>query len=258
MSSLRLSRRSAALVVALSTVILVGAGCARPRTSAPSDAANQPASDAAAPTTPQEACGNPYFALPQGLRVDFESETKGQKIAYSLTVQASNAGAEKLVYEFPSLEFVFAQDIDCANGAVTTDTFLNMAAATGQMKTESQKAEGELMPKDVHVGSTWSTRYETVVTNTVSEVAGTVMTMKLRTDSKAVGEEKVTVPAGTYDALKVETTSTSDVTLGEGSALPSSTTTATQWWVKGIGLVKQVAVGKGATTTTSATKVTMP
>lgn len=254
----RAARRPAALAALLAALILAGAGCAKtPAAPAPAPdtgaAAPESAPVAPAPSAAAVDCANPYYGLKEGTRVEYESDAAGVKTAYALNVLAGM----KFVYEFPANQFVFAQDIDCTDGSVKAHAFLNMGSATGMMKTESQKIEGEIMPKDVRKGSAWTTTYETKVTMQ-GQGAGTVMTMKVRTDSKAVGEEKVTVPAGTFTALKVESTSTSDVVIEGGPAVPASTTTATQWWAKGVGMVKSVTDAKNSSTTTVATKVVRP
>jgi hypothetical protein len=66
------------------------------------------------------------------------------------------------------------------------------------------------------------------------------MDMTIRAANTVVGEGAVTVPAGSYQALKVETVSTVGIVMG-GRAPIETVTTSTAYWVKGVGMVKTTA-----------------
>ncbi|MFT2718810.1 hypothetical protein ACMT4L_02290 [Deinococcus sp. A31D244] len=74
------------------------------------------------------------------------------------------------------------------------------------------------------------------------------MNMQSRSRSRIAAQEKVTTPAGTFTALRVETTTTTTMTPPAGADLPpgmdlnklmGGETTSTAWYVRGVGLVKQ-------------------
>ncbi|HTK04593.1 MAG TPA: hypothetical protein VL500_03350 [Candidatus Eisenbacteria bacterium] len=259
-------RRVLALAAITASLLLVGAGCGKKppqdrQVPSPSAANPAPAPSERPVPSPGPAvslCANPYFALSRGMRVDYESTVAGKVSTYSMVVTDATATSAKLSYEYPNTTYVFVQDIVCENGSVTTTSFMNFAGANSSMKTETKRVEGELMPKDVHAGSTWTASYESVATlaGLPEGVAAQTMTLSVASQSKAIGEESVTVPAGTFTAMKVESTSTTTSTISGAPATSPTVTTTQQWWVKGVGLVKSATEGKSGTTVTVATKVT--
>lgn len=80
------------------------------------------------------------------------------------------------------------------------------------------------------------------------EWKGTAGGMNMSQTWKAVGTEKVTVPAGTFTAVKVE---------ADGD-MAGTKPHYTYWYVDGIGSVKVVAETNGATSTTELVKYIFP
>ena len=94
---------------------------------------------------------------------------------------------------------------------------------------------GLTLPTDPHAGDTWSQ-----VTEGVIKGGGLTLTQKTTFSSRAVGMESVTVPAGTFQALRIDGQSKSDVTNQDGSKMQFLGTTSV-WVVAGKGLVKSVS-----------------
>lgn len=92
------------------------------------------------------------------------------------------------------------------------------------MKTTSN--DGVTLPGDIQSGDDWSQTLGV-------EVGANNLTMNFTIENsfKAAGYELVSVPAGTFDALKVEMESTTD----GGDPI-----TQTLWYVKDVGLVKSI------------------
>ena len=119
------------------------------------------------------------------------------------------------------------------------------------------------MPANAAAGTTWSNSQTIRMDSTGGPTAALgAITSTTTEQSRAVGEESVTVPAGTYDALKVEVTRTTAAKFSGTPAgvklpeMPPSTATSTEWWVKGIGMVKMVTKSEGTTSTVEAKSVT--
>ncbi|THF71696.1 hypothetical protein E7T06_01705 [Deinococcus sp. Arct2-2] len=93
--------------------------------------------------------------------------------------------------------------------------------------------------------SAWKVGYSWTSTGKISGMAG--MTINTSTRSKITASERVTTPAGTFTALRVESTSASTVQLPPGmqadamSKAMNSTTTSTAWYAKGVGTVKSTS-----------------
>ena len=74
-------------------------------------------------------------------------------------------------------------------------------------------------------------------------------TQVITTEYRAVSEESVSVPAGTFPAIKVEITSTTHKTEPDLGVNLTAVSSITQWWTRGIGMVRSVIdTGSGTLT----------
>ena len=226
-----------------------------------------------------DACDNPYFPLRTGDEIEYKNSGAGGENSYTMKVLETTPGSAKIEYIFGSKSGVkVTQNLFCKDGRITTDTYMNMTSGTGgvEMRSDTEGVEGDLMPKDVKVGSTWTTKY-----TMASKIEGVEMPsgfggfkMTVKSTNKVLKEEKVSVPAGTYLALKIEVVSSVDMSMpgikfpaqqGRGSAnmpesginLPASTTSMTfyEWWAKGIGLIKVSSSGPSGGWESVATRI---
>lgn len=112
----------------------------------------------------------------------------------------------------------------------------------GTVSFQDFESHGVSVPADLTIGSSW----KQVVT---SHAFFTVQGVRHReeqvvtTSYQAVGEERVETPLGVFDALKIETTSTTHKTAPTfGNGIDQTTTTEfTQWWSPAVGMVKLVS-----------------
>ncbi|MDD5725871.1 MAG: hypothetical protein PHC53_00460 [Patescibacteria group bacterium] len=147
---------------------------------------------------------------------------------------------------------------DCASGSVTMKGSSGLGAAVQgtTFKTTVVSSSGTFMPADVKAGSTWDSS-ETIRMDLTGSSAASMgpITVTTTEQSLAIGNEPVTVPAGTFTAMKVEIkrTSSSAAKLGK---IPPSTEKSTEWWVKGVGMVKSVTIGPDGTSTIEAKLIT--
>lgn len=274
-------KRSASALVLLASLMLVGAGCnQKANVNASVGAAMEPreqrpatAPPVAQPSAPaNDICGNPYYPFKAGLAVTYGVSTSPSSKPlpdYTLRVVSVTGSTATLRVD---MENSVGADLtaDCANGTVALKGVFDLGTVARGMKVKSTVVSqtGTYLPADVAVGSTWSNAQTIKVEMTEGPGAGMgPITTSTSTENKAVGTESVTVPAGTYEAMKVEVkrTTTSDIpAMPAGMKLPPSVkpptppptvTTSTEWWVKGIGLVKNVSVSQGTTTTVVAKSV---
>jgi hypothetical protein len=244
--------------------MLVGAGCG-PEKPAPSPA-TPPSSSPAAPTaekTSSDNCGNPYYPFKQGLAIAYgvtPSVKTTESADYTIRTVSVVGTTAKLRVETAG-GGTADMEADCANGSVALNGSSGLGAAAQGMKfkTTVLSSSGTYMPADVSAGSVWNNS-ETIRMDVTGGSAGMgPITMTTKEQSKAIGEESVTVPAGTYQAIKVEvtrtTTSTAQIAGGKSMAIPPSTSKSTDWWVKGIGMVKSVTKDQDGTTTVEAKSV---
>ena len=264
-------RRFASASLLLASLALIGAGCGQ----SVSVSVNTPPAQhpAPAPAPVADACGNPYYPLKAGVAITYAITSSANASAnseYTLRV-VSVSGTTAMIRTEMSSGVSADLEADCANGSVTMKGSFDLgAAAQGiKVKTTVVSSSGTFMPSNVAVGSTWDNSQTVKLESTGGATAGMgPITSTTESRSKAVAQESVTVPAGTYDALKVEVTRTTTtefsgmptgIKLPAGMKIPTpppTVTTSTEWWVKGIGMVKTVTVSHGTTTTVVAKSVT--
>lgn len=256
----------------LVTLIFVGFGCrkpAKPPAPAPApqapvqqQAPKPPAPTTAAPQAPAQPgpepsdqpwvsvnCNHPYYPLKDGNEIDYRVTSGGQSFDYVLKVSDVTDSSAKLSVSFtkPS-PMTVVQNLQCDDGTIRTDGYLDMAAVStgGKMKIETKSVSGDLMPKDLAVGTAWTTKYDTVITlqdPSLPQGFGN-MTASVESTNKVLTEESITVPAGTYTALKVQVDTNTVVTIPGVPTGPSTTKmTNFQWWVKDVGMIKTVDAG---------------
>ncbi|MDD5251159.1 MAG: hypothetical protein PHT12_00825 [Patescibacteria group bacterium] len=255
----------------LASLALVGFGCgqkASVSTNASPAANKQPAAPAERPsTTTSDSCGNPYYPFKPGLTIAYSvtppANTPGDA---DYTVRTVSVSGNKATVRTEMAGGVTADmEADCANGSVEMKGSSGLGADVQGFKTTVISSSGTFMPADVSAGSTWSNSKTVRMDSAGGSAAAAAMGSLIMTtteQSRAVGEESVTVPAGTYKAMKVESTQTTTSKFSatpagtQSSEMPPSTYTSTEWLVKGIGMVKSVTKGEGGTSTTEAKSIT--
>ncbi|MBI5933630.1 MAG: hypothetical protein HY867_07970 [Chloroflexi bacterium] len=115
---------------------------------------------------------------------------------------------------------------------------------------------GVTVPADMGVGSAWS---QDIKFEGKQDVGGIQLDTKneAATSCTAIGRESVTVPAGTFDALKVECISKITITVA-GMAPFVIEGPSTAWYAEGIGMVKTVGSGGGYEATIELTTYQIP
>jgi len=253
--------------VTLAALVLLGAGCSQKSTE-PANTSNGDTSSTSKNTNVANAdtCGNPYYPFKKGLTIAYKvTPAASGEGSSDYTIRTIDVVGTKAIVQTELFGGIIADmEADCASGSVELkgSSGLGSAMEGVQFKTEVVSSSGTTMPANVSAGKTWD-HSETIkmeVTGGENVLTGSTITMTTTEQSKAIGEESITVPAGTYKAMKIELTRTTqgEMTGAQGANLikiPSSTDTSTEWWVKGIGMVKSVTVSKDGTTTTVAKSV---
>jgi hypothetical protein len=108
---------------------------------------------------------------------------------------------------------------------------------------------GVTYPPHISAGDTWTQTYTIHGDMSVTEGQTATADGTVSQDYTAVGTESVTVPAGTFEAMKLEVTLHFDmvIAMGTGITLPMAfDLESTNWLVPGIGWVKSDATTTGA------------
>ena len=234
--SLRLSSTLSASLI----LIVLGAGCG--------NTASQPAgsSSPTASTGQINACANPYYPLRPGYRVTYQNSANGRATNY--TMEAEDAGSSdqiklKTTYDGGNKS---EQLITCGAGGLKTSGFadFNTGLNDRHISSESKRVEGDFLPPDLHVGTSWIIIYDVTLKNSDPAMVSAgldAIDATYTVTKRVLNQDRITVPAGTFDAFKVSSLTTVKFHNASNKATtPASTIDGTEWWVKGKGMMKTI------------------
>lgn len=241
------------LVASFLALTLVGAGCQF----GSSTAVETGGSGSSAPVASEGGCGNGYFPSRVGTKVVYASTASGSRTTYSSELTAHVGTRYTLVYTFER-GLTVTQNMVCDGGELRAEGYLDLSSALsgGTITTRTTKVEGVFMPADLAVGSSWEATYEVQAQFNIpgAPVGLSDVRMTIHSERRAVAEEDVTVAGRTYRALKVEATEEVPAVTFGAVTLPERTVHTTEYYVRGIGLVKMT----GDFGVTEATEITVP
>ncbi|MCC7357332.1 hypothetical protein IT408_02380 [Candidatus Uhrbacteria bacterium] len=249
--------------------LLLGVGC-QPReqntnTTQPQSNTQQP--NIPIQTQPVEAnagnCDNPYFPLRPGTKMSYKTHAAGRNSSFTWESRELTADNVSLLYTFDG-GLLLHSDFSCTSDGLIAQSYLDMnSAMTGSViKTKTTSSTGTYLPKDLAIGKTWESAYEVETENENPEAARLGMKvshMTLTIQNKVLSEESVTVPAGTFTALKVESKNVMKLKLSPTMPPIDNTFTSFSYYVRGKGLVKSTTEGKnGVNSDLEATEIIVP
>jgi hypothetical protein len=201
-------------LIFLVVVQILVSGCG-PQTSIPANATEQPslnmpvnvtqnpATEVPAPSGSNEndQCGNPYYPVVNGAEWTYTGPTgqfthslaTGDNGAFTDTVKS---GENTFVIQGLCLEGGDINLLDVPGNS------LSYSGGTGKSTMTTTKNEGVTLSGDIQQGDDWSQ-----VIGVVVSAGNQKMDFTIDSTFTAVGYETVTVPAGTFNALKVEESS---------------------------------------------------
>ncbi|HLL04901.1 MAG TPA: hypothetical protein VK539_30220 [Myxococcaceae bacterium] len=191
---------------------------------------------------PAAACPNPYFPLEDGLRLTYRA---GRSSEMTLSTQGVTSGPDGLKGQMAvelkgkrgeTEAFCTSEGVRTGLGGLEG----SLLSASG-MQVEVVSAEGVVVPSHMAMGSTWRNSLSVKMQPPAGSKMGAGMIIATTFDKEAtvVGEEEVTVSAGTFKALKVKNTTTARASRpgAQGRKVDSII-----WFAPGIGIIK-VATG---------------
>jgi len=225
------------LVLSLS-VALLGAGCStspsRPSAEGPGPSIAVGEPNPSAPSS--AACANVYFPSKQDQSITYQSNTPDSG---AFTQRITKVDDETI-----HMEITFSEHPDitlqasyrCSGESIVAEGYLDLSAALSgtDASFETLSQEGVFLPKDLRVGSEWDTTYAVEGKFTTPAMGNQPVNMKqsIAMQQKALAEESVTVPAGTFTAIKIEQKTTVTIDFGANaimqqfaSQMPPITTT---------------------------------
>lgn len=188
----------------------------------------------AVPAAAASSCDNPYVPAREGLSWTYSVKHKaGGQSQWTLSVSKVTPGGFEWRYTFPQASFTAS--FTCSAGGLAAPGFgLGPVAAAmgGTYEITSSSGVVYAAPDKWKVGASWTASSEGSISG-----GGQKYAFKKALTVQVVARERVTVPAGGFDALKLVLTQKGEFA-GGGAAQPLNYT-ITQWYASGVGLVRQ-------------------
>ncbi len=216
--------------------------------------ASQPAANPASGS-----CANPYYPVTSGNTWSYSSLGSALgRYTYSMTV--ANLGVNSFTTNEQSSLGAGTSSVikwNCMNGNLAAvdagADSLSLATSKMTFTSSSVSAEGYNIPNAFSPGTDWSERV--LIKGVVVSGARTVNSqIASKLDCNVAGSDTVTVPAGTFNTVEVtcQQTVVVSMVLPKGTPVPAGapvTVNITNWYAKGVGLVKSVRSMVGHTNT---------
>jgi hypothetical protein len=201
-------------------------------------------------TTSIEGCNHPYYpAVPNATRVYKSSGTsKGE---YMITETTSEVRADGFTVLTDYGTNVKSIEWSCDSEGLRVystgnEKMQGLAVDSDQFKLDVtiKNPSGVTLPVEIEAGDSWAQSFDFESTGTVGGNT-TTGTGRSTTTYEALGLESITIPAGTFEAMKIESETKEDIqaTFNGLAANSSNEYQTVFWFVEGIGLVKSVTTG---------------
>jgi hypothetical protein len=210
-----------------------------------------------ASTTVEGACGNTYYPVVQGATWTYES-TGSPAGEYSFTDTITSVRSDGFTLTSQVGNLTRTQEWSCTEQGLVAQqpggpALAILSSQDMNFTFDVKKVDGFSYPLEMNAGDEWQ---HTLEFEGKMEIAGEDATAagNAQTVYKVLEDESVNVPAGTFQATKVQVETNIVFTIQvQGIAVPASFSSSyTYWYVKGVGWVK--AQGDGNITGTSFTE----
>ena len=204
--------------------------------------------EGATPVAVQSLCTNVYYPVRQGATWTYKS-TGGPAGEYSFTDTITSVSENGFILSTQIGDMTRSQEWTCAAEGLTALQLGGAPAAMLnsqgiQLNLNINNVTGVTFPTQLNPGDQWQQTLDFTgnvsMMNEEAEATGNA-----QMNFSALGNESVTVPAGTFDALKVQVNVTLNINATyEGMTLPVSFTGAyTYWFAPNVGWVKASGTG---------------
>ncbi len=185
--------------------------------------------------TPTPLCFNPYYPNRMGDTWDY-SGTNSAIGAYTRTDTILNSDQQSFTQETTLSNVTYSVTYTCSStGLTSTDPIQQYAGAllsgsNAPVKVTLTSNTGTSLPAKINPGDSWQQTTDWYATSPELNLNG-----RFVFNYSAVGYERVAVPFGTFDALRVDANIRVEVS---GLRILAGTYTTTTWFVPQVGIVK--------------------
>jgi hypothetical protein len=177
-----------------------------------------------------EECSNDYFPVDEGSTWRYSSESDGGGAQERTSTIASTTEDGFTVEIGLASGARFVIEWSCSDGDLTQLTpAATLYISSGQAGVTTTNHSGVTLPADLDATESWMESGEWSVASGDTTFLGSYTS-----DNTTVGTEVVSVPFGTFEAMRVEATAE-----GTLNGEPTPECHITQWWAKDVGLVRQ-------------------
>jgi hypothetical protein len=216
------------------------------------------------------ACDHPFLPLRTGASWSY-SGSDGQ-LTWSVTSAGGSAESASATMEMAAPSVNMTVHWNCSSAGIVSYDFANISALdVGEVATmDIVDSSGTWLPPagTLAPGSSWSNEYTLVMKLAETGSMGDISAVISESWSVA-GEETVSVPAGTFQALRMDGTvtmaisipmgelpsTTLDIPLGE---IPPISINTTYWFAKDVGIVRFTSSSEGFTSQSELTSYSVP
>ena len=194
-------------------------------------------------------CANAYYPVREGATWTYSS-TGGPTGGYGFTDTITSVREEGFTLTTKFDELTRTQEWGCQPEGLVALQLGGTSAAT--LNTANMKVDfdvnhvsGVTFPSSIHPGDTWQHALEFTAKLTVGGQAMNA-TGDAKSSFQAIGVESVTVPAGTFDAMKIHIETAINFNgIFNGISFPVTVSSPYDYWfVQGVGWVKASGTGK--------------
>jgi len=203
---------------------------------------------ASAPVTGQGLCANTYYPVREGATWSYQS-AGGPAGEYSFTDTITSVREDGFTLSTQIGDLTRMQEWTCsAEGLAALQLGGAPAAMLNaqniQLNLAITNASGVTFPSAMNAGDQWQQDLDVEGNVSVANEEGAA-TGNAQMIFNAIGNESVTVPAGTFEALKIQIDTTMNVNVTySGLSLPVAFTGShTYWFMQGVGWVKATGTG---------------
>jgi hypothetical protein len=199
-------------------------------------------------------CDHPYLPLRPGATWNYTSTEGG----VTWTVTSADEGSATMDFSVPG--GTFTTHWNCGSGGLSSYDFGSFSssdlAGLGTLEMVSTSGSWLASADALESGASWSHEF---TTNVSASAEGFTVDITATTseDFTASGVETVTVPAGTFEAIRVDGSATTSVS-GGFIDLPATSWSESFWYAPGVGIVKWVHNGEGYTGTGELSSYSIP
>ncbi len=192
-------------------------------------------------------CDMPYFPVRAGATWKYRYVASGLTTDETFDIASVSANGFTRRITFSNIPGSSEEQWSCSSQGLSNPQMSNLTTTAGGSTTQVRvlnHAGISLPPAEMwKVGTSWSESAKLEETIAIGGKAGSPVQATVDETNKIVGQETLTIPAGTFSALRV------DSTLAEHLGQTNLSVPFTSWYAQSVGLVKVQASAVGATVT---------